>query len=76
MTTHKHENNCIDGHCKHCGIKMIGHQTVEEWQAVVRKNKEWWYYYQEATKSNNVAIGCLLDPNEKDAANSKNRRYV
>ena len=38
----KHTNNCIDGHCIHCGIKMVGHQTVEEWQAVVDKNQAYW----------------------------------
>ena len=86
MQEHKHINNLKDGHCKHCGIKMIGHQTLEEWQAVVDKNRAYWKKQQEKEITGfeglnkllgtHVAIGCLLDPNEKDAANSKNRRYV
>jgi len=72
MQEHKHEN--VNGECKHCGIKMVAHQTFDEWQAVVDKNRK----EREARKAagefkipktpdnpHGVAIGAKLDPNDK-----------
>lgn len=80
---HIHKNNLKTGHCEYCGIKMIGHQTVEEWQAVVDKNRAYWKKQQEKEITGfegldkifgtHVAIGCQLDPNDKSRKPA--RRY-
>ena len=39
---HKHKNNLKTGHCSQCGIKMVGHLTLERHNEIAEQNEAAW----------------------------------
>ena len=77
---HQEEGKCrnVEGFCEYCGTEMVGHQTLEEWKIIRKKNLEDYLNSRKPiekteTNPNGVAIGCNLDPNDKSADSPRRR---